>query len=110
MAKTQTTISTATTTLIMDIVKRPEYYVYQATIGVTGTFGGTTLTYFWSPDGGTTKYPITSAPGTAVSSTAADSFNVQLGTGKNNSDKTQLYITSTGGSGISITVTIEDNN
>ena len=107
---TKVVITSATTTLICNIVKRPEYYTYQATIGVTGTFGGTAVTYFWSPDQGTTKYPITSAPGTAVTSTAADSFNIQLGTGKNNTDHVTLYATTTGGSGINITIAVEDNN
>lgn len=108
--QTPVNITTATTTLIGKVVRRRDADIWRGALFASGTFGGTTITWFWSHDGGTTKHPITSAPGTAVSTSAADSFNIELGTGDKNSDKVNLYATTTGGTGINLTVGVVDNN
>ena len=108
--QTAVTIASATTTLIGIVKKQRGLDIWRGSIGVAGTFGGTTVTFSWSPDGGTTKHPITTAPGTSVSITAATSFNIELGAGDKNSDGILLYATTTGGAGISITVQVVDNN
>jgi hypothetical protein len=110
MKQSTVTVTSATTTLIGTAVKRRDSLVWKGTLGATGTFGGTAITWFWSTDGGTTKYPITSAPGTAVSTSAADSFNIELNSGSHNTDRVTIYATTTGGAGISLTIQLMDNN
>lgn len=102
------TITTNTTTKICDITKPRDYHVWLATLGAKGTWGGTTLTWKWSVDGGVNLYPITTAPGSAVTSTNDDSFDVELGISQTNTPAS-LYAVTTGGTGASITVLAVDN-
>lgn len=101
----------AANTYICDVHRRRGATQYDATLFANGTFGGGTIAWLWSPDGGTTKQPIKDMSGTAVTSTAADSFNVQFGNTTTNaaSDQIKIYATLTGSTSPSITVGVIDN-
>lgn len=106
---TRTTITGTGQTLIGYAKRNRHQPVWSGTIWAVGTFGGTTLTYQSSPDSGTTKVDLKDQTGSARSSTANDTFNIQLNTGSSNTDQIPIYVTATGGAGINITVYVFDN-
>lgn len=99
-------ITTNVQTYICDIHRRKDTWVYIVTLYAAGTFGGGTISWNWSPDGGTTILPIKSAAGTAITSTANDSFNVQFGNGDDILSANQLKIYATMAGAISPVVTV----
>jgi len=110
MAKITTNITSATTTEITTARKSRDVPYYFATIFVTGTFGGTTVTLQASPDGGTTKVTLNDPlTGTAYSLTANGAIDIKLGAGGTNSDQIRLYAVTTGGAGININANVFDN-
>lgn len=109
MAKQVVTITATGETQIGTIMRRPDALSWFGTFFAYGTFGGTTVNWQWSPDGGTTFLPLKDLGGVAVTSTSNDSFNAQFGTGKNNSDHITLWVNLVAGAGISLKVGFYDN-
>lgn len=111
MALNKRTSITGTGATLIGYAKRNRHQpMWDGTIWAYGTFGGTTLTYQSSPDGGTTKVDMKDQSGSTRSSTANDTFNLSLNTGAANSDLIPIYATATGGAGISITIDVYDNS
>lgn len=100
------------TKLIGKVVKDRNNSTYLATFFLHGTFGGGTISWLWSPDGGTTKIPVKDQLGSAITSTAVDGFNVPLGNGScyDNSDAPEIYATLAGSTNPALTVGFFDNN
>lgn len=107
---TRTTITSTGAVLIGTAKRNRHQPVWNGTVWAYGTWGGTTLTYQSSPDAGTTKVDMKDQSGSARSSTANDTFNVELNTGSTNSGEIPIYATATGGTGISLTVDVYDND
>lgn len=82
---------------------------FVATILAYGTWSSGTIAYSLSPDGGTTKVPLKDLTGSAITSSADDSVNVQLGNGSTNSDEISIWGTLSGSSSPSITISFYDN-
>lgn len=82
-----------------------------ATINAYGTFGGGTLSYSISTDGGTTKTQMKDLTGTAYSTTTADAINVILGVPSNNvaARQTILYAVLSGSTSPSLSIDVLDN-
>jgi hypothetical protein len=66
--------------------------MWEAGIIAYGTFGGGTVTFYISPDNGTTKIPWKDSSGNTFTSTADDNFTVNWGRGSTNSDMPQVYV------------------
>jgi hypothetical protein len=112
MAKYTATFSAnAADTYICTAHRRRGATVYDVTLFANGTFGGGTIAWIWSPDGGSTFQPIKDLSGNPITSTAADSFNAQFGTPATNfaSDQVKIYATLTGATSPVITVGAIDN-
>lgn len=110
MALNLRTVVTSTGTTQIGTAKRNRHQpTWSGSVWVYGTWGGTTATFQSSPNGGTTRVDLKDQSGSARSSTANDTFNVELTTGANNGQEIPLYITLTGGTGISLTVDVYDN-
>lgn len=109
MAKITTPITTTSATVIAIARKPRDADFYCATIAVSGSFGGGTVTLQMSPDGGTTKIPLKDQSGSVWSITANDAIDIILGTGGKNNDQIILYATNTGGTEISLTANVFDN-
>lgn len=75
-----------------------------------GTFGGGTLALYWSPDGGTTKIPVTDLTNVAVTSTQNFGVMATMVTGDKNSDQITLHAVLTGSTNPSLIVGYYDNN
>lgn len=81
-----------------------------ANIFVYGTFGGGTVTLFISPDGGTTKVPLLSTAGAAISiGTTGAMVSVRLADGGTNADAMKIYATLSGSAAPALTVALFDN-
>ena len=80
-----------------------------ASINAFGTFGGGTLSYSISTNGGTTKTQIKDLTGIAYSTTTADCINVQFGVANHNGSEPTLYAVLTGSTNPSITIDVLDN-
>lgn len=93
--------------------KAREHTQYVSLILAYGTFGGGTLTFFLSPDNGTTKVPLTSTMGgTGISCTSNAMAVITLGTPNVNfnTQQLQIWVTLAGSTSPSITVNNYDNN
>lgn len=97
-------------TYIADIVKKRDFYQWFGTFYASGTWGGGTITYKVSVDGGTTKIPLKDASGSSITSNADDNFTVNLTAADKLSQTTKLYLTMAGSTSPSVTVTLDDNN
>ena len=83
---------------------------YEASVSVSGSFGGGTLAIQVSYNGGATKTTVAAADGqTAVSTNAARSFYFKLGQSSTNTPM-QLYATLTGATAPTLVVNLADNN
>lgn len=110
MARTSTVITTNTTTQIASVaLPHAGNSGYIASVAMFGTFGSTTITLSLSTDGGTTKTGLKDLTGTAYSITAADVVSIGPIGAIRDVGATLLYAVTTGGSGASITVTVDDN-
>ena len=113
MAKNVILLTAQNTPMLVQQVKKinRELNNFIATILAYGTFGGSTLNFYLSPDGGTTLIPITPAPGgTAATLTANGMLQLNIGHPSTNSDLFGIYAQLTGGSGATVTVASYDNN
>lgn len=75
-----------------------------------GTWGGGTVTWYISPDGGTTKIPWKDISGNSYSATADDNFTTNWGRGSTNNDMPQIYVGIGAATNPSITIECYDNN
>lgn len=106
MAETSTTITTATTTLIATLNYNGACGDQGVDVHAAGTFGGTTLTFTYSVDGGSSTIPVPQ-PGTVntqISITSAGSFNFNAQRSTN--APILLYAVTTGGTGIDIDIKV----
>lgn len=112
MAKYTSTLTTAagTEVFLCNVVRKREYDKWQATFFCQGTFGGGTVNWLISFDGGTTKMPLYDASGAAITSTTTDNFTTTLGSGTTNSDCPKIYATLSGSAGATVTIGAFDNN
>lgn len=109
MRHTQT-LTTNTDYQIATVKRRDGAEAYMATINAGGTWGGGTITWKVSFDGGSTKFTMKDESGSDVTSTADDMFNCNLGNGGGLTDAPIIYATLSGSAGASIVVTLVDNN
>ena len=111
MPTTTTTLTADGSVLIAYLRKARVHTQYLGTEYAYGTFGGGTLSFYLSPDGGTTKIPLTLTPGgTGVALTSDGTVVYTLGTPSTNSTQITLWATLAGSSGASITILHCDNN
>jgi hypothetical protein len=83
---------------------------YEASVSISGGFGGGTVAIQVSYNGGVTKTTVAAADGqTAVSTNAARSFYFKLGQSSTNTP-VQLYATVTGSTTPTLTVNLADCN
>lgn len=108
MLTTQTFTADASK-LIGTVHRRSMAPHYVGTIIAYGTWGSGTITYYLSPNGGTTKVPLKDLTGTTVTSTADDNVNVQLGNSNVNSTELSVWATLAGATNPSLTVSMYDN-
>lgn len=96
---------------ICDIDRRRASPYYVATIMAYGTFSSGTVEIYISPDRGTTKIPLTLAPGSpAVTFTANGMVLVNFGNiSSNNQTPLTVYAGISGASSPSVTVAVYDN-
>lgn len=95
--------------LLTTVYKNRTYNMYYGTIIAAGTFGGGTLTFTVSPDGGATKVPMKDITGNVTSLTAGGMANVPFGVGSRIDDGIQVFATMTGSTTPSVTVSIFSN-
>jgi len=100
----------STPTFLCSVHKSREFYCWFATLMASGTWGGSTLSFYVSPDAGTTLIPIKDITDVAVSFTSNASLNIQMGVSRDNTDRPQIWCELASGSGASITVRVYDNN
>lgn len=105
MAKYTTSITADGTNEICTVHKPRDLDAWVATLHAFGTFGGGTLSYQISTDGGTTKTTMKDLTGVAYSTTTADAINVELGVG----DNIKIYAVLSGATNPAITVHVADN-
>jgi hypothetical protein len=99
-------------TQICEIKKtRREASFYINTILAYGTFGSGSLAFYVSPDGGTTKIPLTNSPGgTGIALTANGMIGNQFGHSSSNTQTMTMWATLTGATSPSLIVLVDDNN
>lgn len=112
MAKYTATLTTAagSEVFICNVNRKRDLVAWTATFFCQGTFGGGTVNWLISPDGGTTKMPLYDNSGAAITSTTTDNFTVNLGSGTTNSDCPKIYATLAGSAGATVLVSVFDNN
>ena len=94
---------------LFDVIRRHDASHFIATIMAYGTWGSGTLSFYLSPDGGTTKIPMQDFSGAQQTLTADGSFNPNLGNSSGNNDVLSVWATLTGATTPSITVKTYDN-
>jgi len=109
MAKV-TTITADGDYAIATVHRRNQASSYMATVNAGGTWGGGTITWKASFDGGSTKYTLKDQSGADVTSLANDMFNVNMGNGTTLTDAPILYASMSGSTSPSLTVTVVENN
>ncbi len=110
MANFRTVIAADTAaTAICTITKPRTLDSWFATLNAYGTFGGGTLSYLISTDGGTTKITQKDLTGVAYAATANDTVNMETGVANHNGSEPILYVGLTGSTTPSITIDVEDN-
>lgn len=110
MAKISVPIAANSTYLLGNVVRQRDRLTWRATFFSYGAFGGGTLTYKVSPDGGTTLITMKDETSIGMSSTSNDIFNVDLCTGSKNTDRAQLYVVLSGATNANLIVQYDDNN
>lgn len=91
--------------------KAREHTQYVSLLLAYGTFGGGTLSFYLSPDNGTTKIPLTSSMGgSGISCTSNAMAVITLGTPNTNLNSLQIWATLAGATTPSITLNNYDNN
>lgn len=102
-------IDTNESVFICDVRRIVEKPMFKATIAVSGSFGGGTVTLQMSPDGGTTKINLRDVTGTIASITANDAYNIELGYGSTNGDNIKLYASMAGATAPDVDIAVFDN-
>jgi hypothetical protein len=100
MAKNLYNVTSATgaSLQIGAVVRRHDANNWFGTFFVSGVYGGATIAWNWNhavPSDTSGVFPMKDLSGNAVTSSSAsgnDSFNSEFNTGKNNTDKIQLYV------------------
>lgn len=110
MSKYSVSVTADGDTFVADVNKKRDFYEWFGTFIAYGTWGGGTITYKISPDGGTTKIPLKDASGSSITSNADDNFTINLAAGAKNSDAPKLYVTMAGSTNPAVTVVLYDNN
>lgn len=82
----------------------------KGTVSAQGTFGGGTISWVQSYDAGATTFPIFDKTGVAVTSTASDSFNIDLGTMNYSQTEPRICAVMAGSTTPSVIFRITDNN
>lgn len=110
MANYRTTISANTTATAIVTVHKPRTLTeWVATINAYGTFGGGTLSYLLSTDGGVTKTTMKDLTGIIYSTTSADNINVNLGVANHNGYEPIIYAALSGATNPAINIDVLDN-
>lgn len=110
MANFRVTLTGNTTgTLLCYITKPRALTEYFATLNAYGTFGGGTLSYGISTDGGATIVTQKDLSGVAYSATSNDTVNIMMGVANHNGQEPRLYAILAGSTAPSITIDVEDN-
>lgn len=89
--------------------RRGDSASFLATLLVSGTFSSGTLAYYVSPDAGVTQIPLKDLTGSAITSTANDMVNINLGNGSHLGDQPSIWATITGAGTPTVTVNTYDN-
>lgn len=111
MAKRTTQTLLANGTLALGAVrKKRDLDSWTGLFVAYGTWGSGTLTWQFSPDGGTTKLTIKDLSGNDITSTADDNFLTNFATGSSNDDPIFLYATLAGATNPNIKVIVYDNS
>ena|SRR6185437_13184733 len=95
---------------IADVNKKRGLTEWLGTFNAYGTFGGGTITFKISTDGGTTKVPLQDYQGNSITLSANGNFNSVLGNASTNSGAPKLYATMAGSSSPSVVVDLLTNN
>lgn len=111
MAKYTTTLTAQNTYAYLCTIKKKRDLVnWEGYMLAYGTFGGGTVTWYLSPDGGTTKIAWKDISGNSYTSTADDNFATMWGRGSTNNDMPQVYVGIGAATSPSITIACYDNN
>lgn len=113
MAKYSLTLNASTTSpgvALCNIVKKRDMPQWYYTVMGYGTYGGGTLTWYVSPDKGTTVIPMTDLTDTALSMTQNKMFDGSLCASSNNTDRLQMWVQLTGATTPSLTVSVYCND
>lgn len=110
MARYSQNITEDGTYLLATVNKPHNADFWVATFAAYGTWGSGTITWQFSPDGGSTLLTMKDLSGTNMTSSDDDNFNVNLGDGSTNSDAIKVYATMAGSSGANVNVVIFDNH
>ena len=110
MAKYTTVLSGNTTgTLIVKALKPRDLNYWCATLNAYGNFGGGTLSYAISTDGGNTLVILKDYGGATYTATANDVVPIgPIGTGSTNSDAPLIYAVLSGATAPSLTIDVMD--
>lgn len=82
---------------------------YEASIQISGDFGGGTVTLFASMNGGTDKVAIKDSSGSAYSTTTADIFDFDIMASGSDSQKTIIYATLAEATDPDLNIIVSDN-
>lgn len=114
MATTLTTLTANTAGTVIGYMQRNQSATeYVATLAAYGTFGGGTLSYAISPNGGTTLITLKTSAGSAYSTTSNDLIEYRGGTPTPYAPQSQgqeaLYAVLTGATSPNINIKVMDN-
>lgn len=105
----ESTVDTNETVLVAEAAGDSDKDTWKATICATGTWSSGTLTFYLSPDRGTTKPALTDLVGSSISLTSDGCFGpVELG--KYFASPLQIYATMSGATSPNIKIATSDNN
>lgn len=110
MARYSATLTSDSTVYLCDVNKKRDFRDWLATIIAWGSWGGGTITWQISPDGGTTKLALKDISGNSQTSAADDNFTIELGAGRNLTDAPKLYATLAGSTAPILNIVVYDNN
>lgn len=93
MSKQTATIDDNETVLVGTVKARRQTDSCKCMFFASGTFGGGTLTWYWSPDEGTTKYPITDDNWVVIPMKSISYFTHDFPIGTGMEDELSIYAT-----------------
>lgn len=111
MSIAKKTFSGDGTQLVCTVFRKEGNTPWRGLFFAHGTWGGGTIAWQWSYDGGTTKLEIKDASGVPLISSADDSFTSDFVGGLAARDNIQIYAVLSGSTSPSLSVgVIDDNN